>query len=188
MKHSPINKKTRAEAPVKALDPAGETGRSSEGERVGIPDVAQFSFHTSLNIERNPHGTSQSDISHRASRQHDARHRDACLYRRGAPAIHGHPAVWPGHNEQPARAGVWPNSTVAGAFAVSRKTFTGDEMVVISITATESSTCSSAPQERVSVFISGGLLLVAVAGIKGLRMGDAQVHQARFRDALVAPL
>ena len=33
MKHSPINKKTRAEAPVKALDPAGETGRSSEGER-----------------------------------------------------------------------------------------------------------------------------------------------------------
>lgn len=27
------NKKTRAEAPVKALDPAGETGRSSEGER-----------------------------------------------------------------------------------------------------------------------------------------------------------
>ena len=36
--------------------------------------------------------------------------------------------------------------------------------------------------------MSGGLLLVAVAGIKGLRMGEAQVHQARFRDALVAPL
>ena len=31
---TPQNKKTRAEAPVKALDLAGETGRASEGERL----------------------------------------------------------------------------------------------------------------------------------------------------------
>ena len=36
--------------------------------------------------------------------------------------------------------------------------------------------------------MSGRLLLVAVGGIKHMRKGQAQVHQAGIRDAVVSPL